>query len=254
MNNISSVSSGHTRVSFFGLLIMALVLVGCVAPSDGGEATQGSQAPAATSAPMAATAPVPTTASATAIPVPTKAVTTTSASTPAAQAPLKPATVKVSKNDKLGQLLTDNNSKTLYLFTKDTKDRSNCYDNCATAWPPLLTAGAPVAGDGVTMSLLGTTVRKDGLTQVTYNGWPLYYYVKDQKAGDTTGQDVGGVWYVLSPKGAKLEAAKVMAAKNDKLGQILTDDEGKTLYTDYAYFWLPVESGCALGYARPDEG
>ena len=58
----------------------------------------------------------------------------------------------------------------------------------------------PQAGDGVDASLLGTTTRKDGTTQVTYNGWPLYYYVKDQKPGDVTGQDVGDVWYVLSPR------------------------------------------------------
>ena len=136
----------------------------------------------------------------------------------------------VSNNDKLGQIVTDGEGKTLYLFTKDTKDTSNCYDKCATAWPPLLTTGAPKAGDGADAALLGTTVRKDGATQVTYNGWPLYYWIKDQKPGDATGQDVGGVWYVLSPKGEKLEAATVMVSKNDKLGQIVTDDEGKTLY------------------------
>jgi plastocyanin len=50
-------------------------------------------------------------------------------------------------------------------------------------------------------------MRKEGTTQVTYNGWPLYYYAKDQKAGDTTGQDVGKVWYVLSPKGDKVETS-----------------------------------------------
>ena len=67
-------------------------------------------------------------------------------------------------------------------------------------------AGAPhrgraEAGDGVDAALLGTTTRKDGTMQVTYNGWPLYYYVKDPKPGDVTGQDVGEVWYVLSAKG-----------------------------------------------------
>ena len=165
---------------------------------------------------------------------------------------LEAAKVMVTKNDKLGQILTDDEGKTLYLYTKDTKDTSNCYDNCATAWPPLLTAGAPVAGDGANASLLGTTMRKEGTTQVTYNGWPLYYYAKDQKAGDTTGQDVGKVWYVLSPSGDKIEAAAaagsptsaptakpstaaatgtlVKLAKDDKLGSFLVDEQGKTLY------------------------
>ncbi len=59
-------------------------------------------------------------------------------------------------------------------------------------WPPLLTTGAPTAGSGVTASMLGTTKRTDGTTQVTYNGWPLYYYVSDKAAGDTTGENVQG--------------------------------------------------------------
>ena len=94
---------------------------------------------------------------------------------------------------------------TLYLYTKDTKNTSNCYDKCATNWPPLLTEGKPAAGTGADASLLGTTTRKDGKMQVTYNGWPLYYWVKDQKPGDATGQDVGGVWYVLNAKGEEVE-------------------------------------------------
>jgi plastocyanin len=87
-----------------------------------------------------------------------------------------------------------------------------CYDKCAQAWPPLLTAGAPKTGDGADAALLGTTARTDGTTQVTYNGWPLYYYVKDQKPGDVTGQDVGGVWYMLSSKGDKIETSVATAS------------------------------------------
>jgi plastocyanin len=96
---------------------------------------------------------------------------------------------------------------TLYLYTNDTKNTSTCYDKCATAWPPLLTSGAPAVGAGADASLLGTTTRTDGKMQVTYNGWPLYYWFKDQKAGDTTGQLVGGVWFVVSPKGDKITTA-----------------------------------------------
>ena len=70
-----------------------------------------------------------------------------------------------------------------------------------------MTAGAPKAGDGADAAMLGTTARTDGTTQVTYNGWPLYYYIKDQKAGDTTGQGVGDVWYVLSAKGDMVTTA-----------------------------------------------
>jgi predicted lipoprotein with Yx(FWY)xxD motif len=93
---------------------------------------------------------------------------------------------------------------TLYLFTKDSPNTTVCYDKCATAWPPLLTTGDPVAGEGVDAALFGTTTRTDGTIQVTYNGWPLYYYEKDKAPGDVTGQDVGGVWYVVSAKGEQV--------------------------------------------------
>ena len=72
---------------------------------------------------------------------------------------------------------------------------------------PLLTVGAPTAGDGVDASKFGSTARKDGSTQVTYNGMPLYYYDKDKAAGDVTGQGVGKVWYVVAPDGTTVQTA-----------------------------------------------
>jgi predicted lipoprotein with Yx(FWY)xxD motif len=110
-------------------------------------------------------------------------------------------TVMLAEDPTLGAFLADDKGMTLYLFTKDEPDVSNCYDQCEAAWPVLHTDGAPQAGEGVDASLLGTTTRKDGTTQVTYNGWPLYYYVKDTKPGDVIGQDVGKVWYVISAAG-----------------------------------------------------
>jgi predicted lipoprotein with Yx(FWY)xxD motif len=107
----------------------------------------------------------------------------------------------VGQNATLGSFLVDANNMTLYLYTKDTPGTSNCYGGCATSWPPLLTDGAPVAGAGVTASMLGTTQRTDGATQVTYNGWPLYYFVADKAAGDTNGEGKGGVWFVITPDG-----------------------------------------------------
>jgi predicted lipoprotein with Yx(FWY)xxD motif len=187
------------RVTFFGLIILALALAGCAAPGNTAPVAQPTAAPAATMVPVVTAAPA-----ATAVPVATAAPAATTASAPAAQAPAGPATVMVSKNDKLGQIVADSEGKTLYLYTKDTKDTSNCYEKCAQYWPPLLTTGAPKVGDGADAALLGTTARTDGSMQVTYNGWPLYYWIKDQKAGDATGQDVGGVWYVLSPMGEKV--------------------------------------------------
>jgi len=112
--------------------------------------------------------------------------------------------INLGQNDTLDSFLVDGKGMTLYLFTKDTPNTTVCYDKCATAWPPLLTTGSPVAGEGVDASLLGTTDRTDGTVQVTYNGWPLYYYEKDKAPGDVVGQDVGGVWYVVSAAGDKV--------------------------------------------------
>jgi predicted lipoprotein with Yx(FWY)xxD motif len=152
------------------------------------------------------------------------------------------AVVNLGQNDTLGSFLVDDKGMTLYLFTKDTPNTTVCYDKCATAWPPLLTNGSPVAGEGVDASLFGTTDRTDGTVQVTYNGWPLYYYEKDKAPGDVVGQDVGGVWFVVSAAGEKVETAvateppaaagttTVNLGEDDTLGSFLVDDEGMTLY------------------------
>ena len=101
----------------------------------------------------------------------------------------------------LGSILADADGKTLYLFEADTDGTSTCYGDCAATWPALVDE-APTGGDGVDTSLLGTTARDDGSMQVTYAGHPLYYYAADAAAGDTTGQGVGDVWFVVNPDGA----------------------------------------------------
>jgi predicted lipoprotein with Yx(FWY)xxD motif len=125
---------------------------------------------------------------------------------PAAAAPSGPAHVALGKSGALGSFLVDDKGMTLYLFTTDTPNTSACYNKCATFWPPLLTSGAPVGDTGLDASKFGTTARTDGTTQVTYNGWPLYYYAKDKQAGDTTGQKVGGTWFVVSPTGDAIKS------------------------------------------------
>jgi predicted lipoprotein with Yx(FWY)xxD motif len=97
---------------------------------------------------------------------------------------------------------------TVYLFEADKGTTSNCNGACAQAWPPVTTSGTPHAEGGAQASALGTTKRADGSEQVTYNGHPLYYYVTDQAAGETTGQGItsfGAAWYVLNTQGAKVE-------------------------------------------------
>ena len=116
------------------------------------------------------------------------------------------ATVKIAKS-KLGPILVDSRGITLYDFPPDKAGKSTCYGACAALWPPLLTNGKPLAGPGAKASLLGTTKRKDGKVEVTYNGHPLYYFVTDRKPGQTTGQGVnqfGAPWWVLSAAGKEI--------------------------------------------------
>ena len=120
------------------------------------------------------------------------------------------STVNASDAGDLGKVLVDSQGRTVYLFQKDTGSMSNCSGACARDWPPLTTSGKPAAGDGVTASMLGTTKRSDGTTQVTYNGHPLYRYAGDASAGDTNGQGLntfGGLWYVLSPAGNQVTSS-----------------------------------------------
>jgi predicted lipoprotein with Yx(FWY)xxD motif len=107
----------------------------------------------------------------------------------------------------LGRILVDSKGITLYDFAKDKGTASTCYGACAALWPPVTTKGKPVAGRGARTSLLGTTKRKDGKVEVTYNGHPLYYFVTDKKPGQTTGQGVnqfGAPWWVLSAAGKEI--------------------------------------------------
>ena len=96
-------------------------------------------------------------------------------------------------DSKLGKILVDESGHTLYIFEKDKKDESTCYDACAQKWPPVLTNEAPQAEGGVDGKMLGTFKRKDGKTQVSIDGMPLYYYADDKAKGDTNGQEVGKV-------------------------------------------------------------
>ena len=126
----------------------------------------------------------------------------------AASGPTKPATVKT-RNVKLGKIIVDGKSRTLYLFEKDKHGKSACSGACATNWPPLLTKGKPKASGGVKASKLGTTKRSDGTTQVTYGGHPLYTFIADKnKPGSTKGQGLdafGAEWYVVGTNGKKIE-------------------------------------------------
>ncbi|MCE3266735.1 MAG: hypothetical protein K0S15_1444 [Solirubrobacterales bacterium] len=107
------------------------------------------------------------------------------------------------KGSEYGKVLMNGGGKALYLFTKDRKGRSDCYGECAEAWPPFLTRGRPVAGRGVKAGRLGTFERDDGTRQVTYAGHPVYFYVHDSP-GEILCQDVfefSGRWLLLRGSG-----------------------------------------------------
>lgn len=133
--------------------------------------------------------------------------------------------VQVRYDAQLGHVLTDAEGMTLYVFSNDEMNVSNCTGGCAEAWPPLTVEGenvpvAPLAIPGE----FGTTEREDGSLQVTYNGWPLYGWQNDEAPGDTTGQAVNDVWWV-----ANLNPV-VRVAEHPEHGQVLVGPTGMTLY------------------------
>jgi len=125
-----------------------------------------------------------------------------------AAAPAGPATVGTSSGS-LGVFLVDGDGKTLYMYDPDAAapGTSTCYDACAMAWPPLLTSGAATTTGTAAADKLSTITRTDGSTQVVYGDYPLYYYAKDTAAGQTTGQSVGGVWWVVGADGVPTKTA-----------------------------------------------
>jgi predicted lipoprotein with Yx(FWY)xxD motif len=138
----------------------------------------------------------------TSTPAPTSAAAASSApASAAAAAELKAAPSRA------GQIVVDGKGMSVYYFTKDTKDSgtSACKDACLTAWPPVTTASDAPAVDGVT-GTVGTIATPDGKKQVTINGMPVYYYAKDQAAGDILGQGVNSVWYLVAPSGEMITA------------------------------------------------
>ena len=170
------------------LMPVVLVLAACQAAATPSPAPAATSAPQATSVPPATTAPMPATPS--------------------------EAAINVATDAKLGSILVDGQGMTLYMFTKDEADKSNCTGKCIENWPALVTQGKPELGEGVDASLIGTAPLPDGSMIVTYNHMPLYYWIKDTKPGDTTGQGNNDVWYVVAPDGNPVGFANTNANDN----------------------------------------
>jgi predicted lipoprotein with Yx(FWY)xxD motif len=141
---------------------------------------------------------------------------TTGSGNSAPKTPAKPAgtagagggaPLDVTTNPKLGKIIVDSKGRTLYDFVIDKGTMSVCYGGCASLWPPYTTNAKPVAGPGVSAALIGMAKRKDGSSEVTYAGHPLYYYAPDQQRGQITGQALnqfGAPWYALAPNGREI--------------------------------------------------
>lgn len=109
-----------------------------------------------------------------------------------------------------GSHLVDGSGKPVYLFLPDNQAEPTCEDACLEAWPPVILRGELGAGDGADVTLLSSIEREDGSRQVTYNGWPLYYFYLDvpNEAGMmvTLGQAQEGRWYLVTAEGEALDA------------------------------------------------
>ena len=128
-------------------------------------------------------------------------------------------------NEELGTFLVGADGMTLYTFANDEAGVSNCYDQCAENWPPLLVESE----DTLTVELgligeLGVTERTDGAMQVTYGGWPLYFWINDEVPGDATGHLANDVWFVVKPPTFAVQ-------ENEEFGEILVGPNGMALYT-----------------------
>jgi predicted lipoprotein with Yx(FWY)xxD motif len=113
--------------------------------------------------------------------------------------------VKVAQDAKFGAILTNAEGRTLYTFTQDSSGKSACSGTCAQTWPPVVASDSAKV-DGATGDFSLVT-RDDGQKQLALNGRPLYTYAGDSKSGDTTGDGVGGVWFVAKASGQAPAAA-----------------------------------------------
>jgi len=117
----------------------------------------------------------------------------------------RPGTVIHVDRSEFGTMIYGPRNQAIYIFQRDSKNKTNCYGECAAAWPPVVTRGEPRARGGAKQSLVGTVKRRDGSLQVTYAGQPLYYYV-NEGPGEVRCHNVnlnGGFWWVLGPDGER---------------------------------------------------
>jgi predicted lipoprotein with Yx(FWY)xxD motif len=171
------------------LVGVAVLLAAC---SSSSSSSSAAAAPATTPA---------ATSSASASAAPTSAPASAASGTTASGATASGTTLALkTETGKAGIWLTNSAGRALYIYTKDKGTTSECYGACATAWPPLTATGkVTISGKFVASKDLGLTTRTGGVKQVTYGGHPLYYFSGDKGPGQTNGEGVEGVWFLLGP-------------------------------------------------------
>ena len=107
-------------------------------------------------------------------------------------------TVRLINDDTFGAILTDSDGRSLYFYSKDTKETSECLDGCREAWPIFFKNNLTFDA-GLDASDFGTITRTDGPQQTTYKGWPLYYYAGDISSGETFGNQINNIWFIAKP-------------------------------------------------------
>jgi predicted lipoprotein with Yx(FWY)xxD motif len=151
--------------------------------------------------------------------------------------------IGIADNPTLNHYLTNGTGWTLYLFTKDTpyNGTSSCYGQCQTFWPPLYGSASGLSlSPGLNASSFGTIIRADGTKQITYEGWPLYYYAGDKAAGQTNGQDKDGTWFVVNfpkisiPSSATTQTAQTTTQATQTIQTQTTQTTTQTT-TRYSY-------------------
>ena len=144
---------------------------------------------------------------------------------PTATPTTQPADTIKTADTALGKIIVDAQGKTLYYFANDipASGASSCNGQCAVVWP-IFSASTIVVSSPLDPADFGSITRADGSKQTTYYGWPLYYYQGDTKAGDTNGENVLKVWFVVKPD------ESILISHSATLGLYLTDTSGKTLY------------------------
>jgi len=160
--------------------------------------------------------------------------------------------VKLQNSATLGNYLTDKDGNTLYYFSNDFNGENNCLGGCAALWPEFNVdnLAADQLGSGLNLSDFSSITTSANKKQVTYKGFPLYYYapvvsgVNTREApGQTTGENVGGIWFVAKPDySIMLINAQLVGADGKNYKSDYTEGTGKTLYftdslgrTLYAY-------------------